>query len=777
MKAARDAAASGGDKFEELGAEDVTDWTPRATSIDDEAEASDIEFYDDPNDAADHDSALAGLADAAAPAPPAPPAPEPARSRTPSSSSGKRSRGSSHKSRAADAPADDPGDALAGLADATGPEAPATRADEPATRSRSKPERRKRPATPVEPRATRSAAVSGSPLGAAAAATTTTGSRNRRPANYRAGVRHPAAGKRKSSVAMIVVALCIGVLVIVLVIAASSQSGSNTEPGREVAANSHTPAATTKPSSKPATTTTDASTDASDTNPDAAPSTDPAPDTSPDATSTPAPDATDTTTPAPTPEPAPTSTPDPAPASTPAPTVTDTPADRAVASLTPVDPTPPAVTPTAPKPAPKPVEPPPTATSVRKGLVNHWPLEGDANDAMGVSDGKVLGISSFIEGYSGHALYLGSIRSLDLGLAADYGREDPFTIALWYNGNPEPGATIASKVDMTAARRGLVFWVNFDGQLQVNFAHTWPSDQLEVHTVEKLAPVDDWRQVVMTYDGSGKASGIHIYADGKPMAMKTVIDDLQGDPRCVERFTVARRNDNERRFAGKFDEIQVWSRALSDAEVEFINRELVGGTRAVVRNDPTPTPTPEPAPAVKPDEPKPADAKPDPAKPAPQPAPAPAPVAAEPYRKLVNVGGGLTLDGAGNAWQQCFEFKAGGYGVVGGRDETGTSDDPIGKTARYDLTAARFTVPNGKYRVRMLFVDNWSKSSNERVFAIMMEGKPVVRELDVFKQVGKGKPLVTPWLDVSVEDGVLDIQFARIKNEPFLNGIVIESRR
>jgi hypothetical protein len=46
-------------------------------------------------------------------------------------------------------------------------------------------------------------------------------------------------------------------------------------------------------------------------------------------------------------------------------------------------------------------------------------------------------------------------------------------------------------------------------------------------TMAEPLPVDGrWRHIFFTYDGSGKAAGIHIYVDGKPVATKVVYDSL-----------------------------------------------------------------------------------------------------------------------------------------------------------------------------------------------------------------------------------------------------------
>ena len=47
-----------------------------------------------------------------------------------------------------------------------------------------------------------------------------------------------------------------------------------------------------------------------------------------------------------------------------------------------------------------------------------------------------------------------------------------------------------------------------------------------VTTVEPLPVEGRWRHIFFTYDGSGKASGIQIYVDGKPVATKVIYDSL-----------------------------------------------------------------------------------------------------------------------------------------------------------------------------------------------------------------------------------------------------------
>lgn len=53
-----------------------------------------------------------------------------------------------------------------------------------------------------------------------------------------------------------------------------------------------------------------------------------------------------------------------------------------------------------------------------------------------------------------------------------------------------------------------------------------PFVAVKVTTVEPLPLDGRWRHIFFTYDGSGKAAGVQIYVDGKPVATKVVYDSL-----------------------------------------------------------------------------------------------------------------------------------------------------------------------------------------------------------------------------------------------------------
>jgi hypothetical protein len=92
----------------------------------------------------------------------------------------------------------------------------------------------------------------------------------------------------------------------------------------------------------------------------------------------------------------------------------------------------------------------------------------------------------------------------------------------------------------------------------------------KVTTAEPL-PVDGrWRHIFFTYDGSGKAAGIHVYVDGKPIVTKVVYDSLaQSTIRTQAPMQLGMRypEANPARES-RYQDIRLYGRALTADEVK-----------------------------------------------------------------------------------------------------------------------------------------------------------------------------------------------------------------
>ena len=103
-----------------------------------------------------------------------------------------------------------------------------------------------------------------------------------------------------------------------------------------------------------------------------------------------------------------------------------------------------------------------------------------------------------------------------------------------------------------------------------------------------------------------------------------------------------------------------------------------------------------------------------------------------------------------------------------------TEDDTLYQTVCWDVSAYRFKVPNGKYKVRLQFCEPHYNEAGKRVFGVELQGKQVIDKLDIFAKVGKNRALDYTFEDIEVTNGLLDISFVKTVEFPCIAAIVVE---
>jgi enterochelin esterase-like enzyme len=144
----------------------------------------------------------------------------------------------------------------------------------------------------------------------------------------------------------------------------------------------------------------------------------------------------------------------------------------------------------------------------------------------------------------------------------------------------------------------------------------------------------------------------------------------------------------------------------------------------------------------------------------------------EPYKdRLGNVWAADQELGAGKTWgaDDGSTVDRLGLGV------TGTDMAPLYETERYSMGSYKFTVPNGKYTVRLHFAETFEgiEGPGQRVFSVSVPGQAVLKDLDLFNTVGPLKALVKEYKGVPVENGQLVIGFTPNIENPQICGIEI----
>lgn len=144
----------------------------------------------------------------------------------------------------------------------------------------------------------------------------------------------------------------------------------------------------------------------------------------------------------------------------------------------------------------------------------------------------------------------------------------------------------------------------------------------------------------------------------------------------------------------------------------------------------------------------------------------------------VNAGGSAYTDSASNLWSADFGYNAGSpwtQNVAIG----GTTDDALYQTYRWHTSSSpeleyAFTVPPGRYQIRLHFAETWSPYFfvGARSFHVHVEGALVLPGVDVFAEAG-GNAALTKVVTAIVSDGQINIRLVRHVQNPVISAIEV----
>jgi hypothetical protein len=208
----------------------------------------------------------------------------------------------------------------------------------------------------------------------------------------------------------------------------------------------------------------------------------------------------------------------------------------------------------------------------REGLTAHYELDGSFSDISGrYQHGRTLrGDPTFDPGVLGRAASFDGDTTVVFDGVGAFDRTDPFSLAVWLRGRGKQPGPILQKTSQDHGGRGFIW--QFDDvalvgiqrwaeRLNVTLSGSSPLDAIHVRTRQRLNQ-SDWYHVAMVYDGSGKASGLHLYLDGKRVDTEVVRDSLKGSITTEAPFRI------EPPFVGQLDDLRFYGRVLSPSEIE-----------------------------------------------------------------------------------------------------------------------------------------------------------------------------------------------------------------
>jgi hypothetical protein len=159
----------------------------------------------------------------------------------------------------------------------------------------------------------------------------------------------------------------------------------------------------------------------------------------------------------------------------------------------------------------------------------------------------------------------------------DLSPTDDKSISFWIKATSS-GGDIFSKVDTAGANGWNITWFGTPAR-SISFYMKDGSGNRRWVVSDDVCDDDTWTHVVVTHNGTtNAAAGVKIYINGTESSAYTIWDDdTLGTTANARALTIAARNSGASSFfTGKLDEIMIFDKVLSTAEVEFIYRNGYG---------------------------------------------------------------------------------------------------------------------------------------------------------------------------------------------------------
>jgi len=168
-----------------------------------------------------------------------------------------------------------------------------------------------------------------------------------------------------------------------------------------------------------------------------------------------------------------------------------------------------------------------------------------------------------------------SSQHVSLGDVLGFERTSPRSISLWakWNATGPSNYTMIGKMSDAPSYRGWAIRANAIGEVHIYLiSNNAVTNQIAVQTTAAFNN-GIWHHIVVTYSGSSTAAGVLVYVDGT-LQTKTLINDALSATIVNTdelRFGARKTAGNETYFNGKIDEIAIYDKVLSAAEVGAIS--------------------------------------------------------------------------------------------------------------------------------------------------------------------------------------------------------------
>jgi len=218
--------------------------------------------------------------------------------------------------------------------------------------------------------------------------------------------------------------------------------------------------------------------------------------------------------------------------------------------------------------------------TVEPDLIAHFDFDGELESMPNrVADqpgtGRASG-SKQVEGVLGDAVEFDGDSGAVFSDVLQVDRWDSFTLDWWLRDtvrNPLPVVVLHRTFGTDVGYNGFDVMLQ-DGYLEVRFYRVWPGNGFGVRTAEPISQ-DEWEHLTVSYDGSSTAAGLRIYRNGQELLTEVLRDNIHKSAAIKAhgdgKFALAARFRDRGFQRGQFDELKIYSRALTSLEVAHLH--------------------------------------------------------------------------------------------------------------------------------------------------------------------------------------------------------------
>ena len=200
------------------------------------------------------------------------------------------------------------------------------------------------------------------------------------------------------------------------------------------------------------------------------------------------------------------------------------------------------------------------------------PADGITRFTFDGLDSRIMGDARLVPAHVSPGLLLTEDAPVTLGDVGAFDTATPFTISLWLRPSETGhGTLVASRDD----KRGYEIGLNDKRAVTVRLSHDGGENAIDVSAVGEL-PMGRWSHLVVTYDGSGKASGLQVYRDGHAEKLDVHQDTLDGTIAATAPLVLGTAKPDGARFRGVVDDLRIFSTEQTAEQIQ----ELYSGRGA-----------------------------------------------------------------------------------------------------------------------------------------------------------------------------------------------------